>query len=87
MVAEDDPLVGGLEIVAVAQPLGRGGALVVERHHAGGDEFGVKTIPDGIRARGGQHQPDAVDVLAAVEGDTAQADRRHGSHRGPQEFP
>src|SRR5207245_1393021 len=34
VMAEDDPLVGGLEIVAVAQPLGWRGALVVERHHA-----------------------------------------------------
>ena len=86
VVAEDDPFVGGLEIVAVAQPLGGRGALVVERHHARGDEFGVKAIADGVGAGRGQHQPDAVDVLAAVERDAAQADRRHGSHGGPQEY-
>ena len=39
MVAEDNPFVGGLEIVAVAQALGGSGALIVERHHARGDEF------------------------------------------------
>ena len=39
VVAEEDPLVGGLEIVAVAQPLGRRGAPVVERHHARRDEL------------------------------------------------
>ena len=39
VMAEDDPLVGGLEIVAVAQALGRRGALVVQRHHARRDEL------------------------------------------------
>ena len=34
VVAEHDPLVGGHEIVPVAQPLGGRGAAVVERHHA-----------------------------------------------------
>ena len=51
MVAEDDPLVGGLEIVAVAQPLGGRGALVVERHHAGGDELRVEAVTRWRRCR------------------------------------
>ena len=34
VVAEDDPFVGGLEVVAVAQALGGSGAAVVEHHDA-----------------------------------------------------
>ena len=86
VVAEDDPLVGGLEIVAVAQPLGRRGALVVERHHARGDELRVEAVADGVGAGRGQHQPDAVDVLAAIEGDAAQTERRPDGDGGPEQM-
>ena len=44
VVAEDDPLIGGLEIVAVAQALGGRGALVVQRHDARRDELGVEAV-------------------------------------------
>ena len=76
VVAEDDPLVGGLEIVAVAQALGGGGALVVEHHDARGDEFGVEAVGGGVAAGGGEDQPEAVDVLAAVERDAAETECR-----------
>ena len=39
VMAEDDPLIGGLEVVAVVEAFGGGGALVVQRHHARGDEL------------------------------------------------
>ena len=83
MVAEHDPLVGRLEIVAVAQALGGSGALVVERHHARRDEFGVEAEADEVGADRGQHQPDAVDVLTAEKRDRAQADRRQDRHPAP----
>ncbi len=54
-----------------------------ERHHAGGDEFGVEAVADGVGAGGGQHQPDAVDVLAAEDGDGAQRDSRGDGDGGP----
>ena len=87
MVAEDDPLVGGLEIVAVAQPFGGGGARVVESHDAGGDKSRIEAVPHQVGANGGDHQPGAVDRLAAAV--------RHGPHgeggrqrnRGPQDTP
>src|SRR4051794_22038053 len=85
MMAEDNPLVRRFEIVAVAESLGGGGALVVERHHARGDEFRVETEPYRIAARRSEHQPDAVDVLSAVQRDTAQTEGCRDGGRGPDE--
>ena len=85
VVAEDDPLIGGLEIVAVAQALGGRGALVVQRHHARGDELGVEAIADGIGARRRQHQPDAVDVLSAVERDRPESEPPPSPRQRPKE--
>src|SRR2546428_188597 len=67
MVPEHDPLIGRLEIVSVAHALGGRSALVVEGHHARGDEFGVEAVAGHIGACGGQNQPDAVDMLPAGE--------------------
>ena len=87
VMAEHDPLIGGLEIVSVAQALGRRGPLVVQRHHARRDELAVKTVSRGIAARRRHHQPQAVDVLPAIQCDTAQSDPRCARHRGPDEIP
>ena len=86
MVAEENPFVGGLEIVAVAQALGRSGAPVVERQHARGQQLAVETVAGGIGASRGQHQPDAIDVFPAVEGDAAQAERRGRGEGGPEQM-
>ena len=87
MVAEYDPLVGGFEIVPVAQALGRRGPLVVQRHHARRDELPVEAVGRGIAARRRHHQPQAVDVLPAMQGDAAQADPRRAGHGSPKEIP
>ena len=67
VVAEDDPLVGRLEVVAVAQPLGRRRPPVVEHHDLRGDELGVEAIADRVDADRRRHDPDAVDRFGAVE--------------------
>ncbi len=84
MMAEDDPFVGRLEIVAVAQALGGRGALVVERHHPRGDELGVKAIPNGVGAGRGEHQPQAVDMLPAIERDSAETKCSNAGNRQPE---
>ena len=53
MMAEENPLVGGFEIVTVAQAFGGSGAAIIEHHHFGGDEFGVEAEADRVDAGGG----------------------------------
>ena len=84
VVAEDNPFVGGDEVVAVVETFGGRGAPVVESHDAGGDEFSIETVADQVCAAGGGHQPEAVDVLTAAEGDCAQADGRRAGQKNPQ---
>ncbi len=57
VVSKHDPLIGGFEIVPVAQAFRGSGALVVQRHHARGNEFGVEAISGGVAGRSRQHQP------------------------------
>ena len=66
MVAEDDPLVGGLEIVAITQALSGSRAAVVESHDFGGDERAVEAIAHEIGADRGDDEPGAVDGLTAI---------------------
>ena len=73
VVAEDDPFVGGLEIVAVAQALGGRGAAIVQRHHLRGEERRVEAVADEVRADRRDHQPQAVDRLALAARDAAMA--------------
>ena len=83
MMAEQNPFVGGFEIVAVAQTFGGRGAPVVQCHHFRGNEFGVEAEADGIDAGGGGHQPQAVDRFAAMAGNDAQRNRSADCHGGP----
>jgi len=80
VVSEQDPFIGGLEIVPVTEAFSRGCALIVERHHSRRDEFGVEAIAKSIRADGRKNKPDAVDMLAAVEGNPAQKVSRGERH-------
>ena len=86
VVTEEDPLIGGLEIVAVAQALGGRGALVVQRHHARGDELSIKPVADGVGARRGDHQPGAADRFSAVQRDHPESERRHHRNSGPKKM-
>ena len=85
VVAEDHPFVGRLEIVPVVQAFGRRGAQVVECHDLGGDEFAVETEAHGIGADRRDHQPHAVDVLAAMQGDRCQSQRAQKGDRQPDQ--
>ena len=69
MVPEQHPAIGRVEILAVAVGLRGRRALV-----AGFDDFvldqpGVEAERDDVRAHGGEHEPDGVDLLAADDGD------------------
>ena len=77
MVAEHDPLIGGLEIVPVAQAFGGRRAAVVERHHFGGQERRVETVADKVNANRSRHHPQAVDRLP-------RSLRQHGDRIGSQ---
>jgi hypothetical protein len=46
VVSEQDPLVGRLEVVPVAEPFGRGRPLLIQCHHLGGDELRIETVAD-----------------------------------------
>ncbi len=86
VVAEEDPFVHGLEIVPVAQALGGGGAAVVERHHFRRDEFRVETETHGVGADGRNHDPHAVDRLAAIDGDPGETERGEDRNKTPDDM-
>ena len=86
VMAEENPFVGGFEIVAVAQTFGGGGAEIIERHDFRGDEFRVKAEADGVDARGGGHEPETVYGFAMIAGDDAQANRGRRLPRQPKEL-
>ena len=67
VVTVEHPLVRRHVVHAVVVPLGRRLAAVVEHEHLLGDELAVEAVGDEIRRERGGHQPDGVDVLAAVE--------------------
>src|SRR5947209_4758857 len=79
MVTKKDPFVSGLVIMAIAQPFGGRGALIVERHYLCGDELCVKTEPNGIGTNGGYNHPNAINWFTTVGGNSRQAER--GSQR------
>jgi hypothetical protein len=85
VVAEQNPLVCRLEVVSVAEALGRRGALVVERHYARSDELRVEAEAEQVGARGGRDQPDTVDRFAAAERDARQTKRRQNRHGNPEQ--
>ncbi len=53
VVAQEDPLIGGLKIVAIAQALGGCGAAVVQGHHACRYESPVEAVGGDVSARRG----------------------------------
>src|SRR5581483_1978543 len=85
MVTEQDPFVRRNEIVSVIETLGRGRALVVERHHPRGNEFPIEPEPDEVRANRREHEPHAVYRFPALDGDRAQADGGHAGDRSPRD--
>ncbi len=100
MVAEQHPLVRGVEIAPVGARDRRRRPAVVEREDFGGEERAVETIGQDIRARRGDHQPQRVDLFArtdqprdhrirerAAEGDRRPENDLHRSHRACSLFP
>ena len=73
VVAEEHPAVGRHEVAAVAEPLGGGGAAVVEPEDPVGEEAAVEAVGDEVGADGGDHEPGGADGLAAVQGEHAPA--------------
>ena len=83
MMAEQNPFICRLEIVTVAEFLGRRRAAVVERHDLRGDEFTVEPEPDQENTHGRGDDPEAVYRLPAAGGDCAQADGRNDGKASP----
>ncbi len=75
MVAEQHPLVGGVEVDPVLQALGRGGTGVVDLEDLAGDEPGVEAVGDRVRAEGRHDQPDGRDLLTPGQGEHGPAER------------
>src|SRR5579872_1875034 len=84
-MSEQDPFIRGFEVVAVLEPLGRRGALIIQRHHPRCDELRVEPEAKGVGASRREYQPGAIDVLAAVQSDSAQAKGRSGRDARPKQ--
>ena len=84
VVAEENPFIGGLEIVAVAQPLSGRRALIVERHHTRGDELGIEAVADGVTTCCRQHKPQTADVFASIQRDAAKTKGGDAGNRKPK---
>ena len=85
MVAEENPLVGGLKILAIAQALGGRGAMVIQSEDARGDELAVEAIAGSIGAGGSDDEPDAIDGLTAPEREGAEANGGGEGEEGPED--
>jgi hypothetical protein len=68
VVAEDDPLGRGDEVLAVLLGMGGRGALLVEDEDLGEEPLAVKPIGDGEGAEPGDDEPEGVDRFPPVEG-------------------
>src|SRR5262249_37763541 len=64
VVAEEDPFVGGVVVVAIGEAVGRGDALVIQDHDGGRDEGGVVAVGDGEDDQGGQDEPEGGQAAA-----------------------
>jgi hypothetical protein len=60
-------------------------AAVVQAQDLGRDELAVEPVAGEERADRGDHQPQAVDGLAAMDRDAAQTQRARGCERQPDE--
>ena len=85
VVTVEHPLVRRHVVHAVVVPLGRRLAAVVEHEHLLGDELAVEAVGDEIRRECGGHQPDGVDVLAAVERQRSERERTDDGDAAPDE--
>jgi hypothetical protein len=72
VMAEHDPAMRRHEIAAVVEPLAGRGASGVQREHARRDPPAVEAVRDEVDARRGDHEPERVDALAAMERDAAE---------------
>ncbi len=66
VVAEQHPAVGGVEIVAVLQRVGRRNPPVVEDQALGRDEGRVVAVGDREHRQGHQHEPNSVHGQASM---------------------
>ena len=60
VVAEEDPFVCGVIVAAVAEPMGRSGAAVVQHRDTGGQERAVISVRDRERGEGSEDKPEGV---------------------------
>ncbi|CPU62595.1 Uncharacterised protein [Mycobacteroides abscessus] len=78
MVAEQHPAVGGDEVLAVVQGLGRGGAVIARSDQLALNQLGVEAVADQVGADGRDDKPDGIDMFPAQQGD-------HGPGEGAQQ--
>jgi hypothetical protein len=60
MVAEENPLVRGMEVVPIVELVGGGAARVIEAQDARGQERGIVTVTDGKNGERPEHPPRRV---------------------------
>jgi len=84
MMTEQNPFVGGFEIVAIAEPLGRRGAAIVEHHDPGRNELCIEAVADEKNANRRGHNPEAIDGLSAVPANDSQTNCAQHGEGGPK---
>ncbi len=85
VVTEHHPFVGGDEVTAVVEALGRRRAGRVERKYFSGDEGAVETVADGVDAHRRDDEPQTVDGLAARQCDATHRRRAKDRDRYPHQ--
>jgi len=83
VMSEDHPFIGGNEIAAIVQSLGRSGPLSIEGKHLGGNKLAVEAVSQGVCAEGRNHQPHGVNLLATMKRNRAQRKRTENGNSEP----
>ena len=65
---KDNPFVGGYKVSPVFQALSRRGTAPIQYQNFGRDKFGIKPVADGVNTTRCHHQPECIDLLAAMQG-------------------
>jgi hypothetical protein len=85
MVTEDDPFIRLYEIPAILVDLARRGPPVIEHERAGSDPLGIKSVADGVAAKGSQQNVGGANWLIALESQARVRASAHGDDCEPKE--
>ena len=85
VMPEDDPAVGGNEVLAVGEPVRGGDVRIVEREGTGGEKGRIEAIGERVAAQRRHQEPRAREALAARRRDHADCDGGRARDRDPDQ--